>query len=210
MECLVLIIPEDRAILIQMDHVVVGQQRDLAAAARRIDHEMGHGHSTRVALERFDDVQTCFDGRPEMICSLGQVGLIQIIGLHPRKEQLMDEAFHDFRIVIHAFEENRLGAQGNAGICEPSASSFHFRCQFVRMIEMQVHVNGMVLFHHVTEFGRDALRQRPGDPRADPYELQVGIVRSAFKTRSRRWSGSSSGSPPERMTSRTSLWSRRY
>jgi hypothetical protein len=63
-----------------------------------------------MTLESFDDVETRFDGRPEMIRPLGQVGLIEIIGLHPRKEQLMDEAFHDFRVVVYAFEEDRLGA----------------------------------------------------------------------------------------------------
>ena len=46
---------------------------------------------------------------------------------------------------------------------------------------MQVHVYGMVLFHDVAEFGRDALWQRPGNSRADPDEFQVGNRSKRFQ-----------------------------
>ena len=51
-----------------------------------------------------------------MVGATSQVGLIEVIRFDACQEELVDEAYHHSRIVIHAFEQNGLGAQGNAGI----------------------------------------------------------------------------------------------
>ena len=61
MERLVLVVAQDGSVFIHVHHVISGKQRNLAAAARRIDHEMRHGHPARVALQRLNDIQSRLD-----------------------------------------------------------------------------------------------------------------------------------------------------
>ena len=59
------------------------------------------------------------------------------------------------------------------------------------------------------KFGVMRFGQRAGHPGAQPDQFQMGNRPERLEDRSIRWSGSSNGSPPERITSRTSVCSRK-
>ena len=155
-------------------HQVIGRQhRDLAASAWRIDHKVGNRHAAGMALEGPDDAHAGLHRGAKMVGALGQVRLVQVVGFHPSQKQLVHQAFHDLRVIVDAFEQNGLGAQRHARVRQHAAGGFYLRRQFVRVVEMQVHVNRVVLLDDLAELGGDPLRQSARDARADADDFQM-------------------------------------
>ncbi len=173
MEGLVLVVLQHHDVLIQMHQVIGRQDRDFATSAGRIDHEVGNRHAAGMALEGTDDGHAGFHRGAKMVGALGQVRLVQVVGFHPSQEQLVHQAFHDLRVVVDALEQNGLAPQRHARVRQHAAGGFHLRRQFVRMVEMQVHVNRVVLLDDLAELGSDALRQGARDARADADDFQM-------------------------------------
>ena len=69
---------------------------------------MGYAQARGVFPKVCDDVQPFLDGRPEVGRSPCQVGLEEVIGPNPDREESTHEGSHDFRIVVYPFEKNRL------------------------------------------------------------------------------------------------------
>ena len=70
----------------------------------------------------------------------------------------MHQSFHDARIVVDAFEQHGLRAEWHTGIGQHPAGRFDFRSQLVWVIEMQIHIYRVVLFHDRAEFRCDPFR----------------------------------------------------
>ena len=170
---LVFVVFQDRAVFIQVQQIVGRQERDFPAAARGIDHEMRNGHAAGMALKRLDDLQAGLHRRAEVVGPLGQVGLIQIIRLHAGQQELLHEPFHDFRIIVHPFQQHRLRPQRHTGVGQAPAGRFDLRGEFIGMIEMQVHIDRMILFDDLAQFRGNALGQRPGHAGTEPDEFEM-------------------------------------
>ena len=168
-----LVVVEHDAVLVHVDQIIARQHRNLPAAARGVDHEMRNRHAARVPLQRADDFQPGLDGGPEVIRALRQVRLIEIVGFHTGQQQFVHQPLHDLRIVVDAFQEHGLGAERDARVRQHPAGGRDLRRQLVRMVEMQVHINGVILFHDLAELRGDPLRQRAGDAGTDAHDLQV-------------------------------------
>ena len=173
MEYFVLIVLQHRDVFVQVHHVIRRQDRDLAAPAGRVDDKVGNRHPAGMALQRADDVHPRLHRGAEMVGAFRQVRLVEVVWFHPSQQQLVHQTLHDVRVIVDAFEQDGLGAQRNAGIRQHAARGLHLRCQFVRMVEMQVHVDRVVLLDDFAELGGDALRQATRDARPDSDELQV-------------------------------------
>ena len=85
-ERLVLVVLQDRDVLVQMHQVIGRQDRDLAASAWRIDHKVGNRHAAGMALEGPDDAHAGLHRGAKMVGALGQVRLVQVVGFHPSQK----------------------------------------------------------------------------------------------------------------------------
>src|SRR2546430_17174147 len=79
---------------------VLGQERDLPAASRRVDHEMGHGEPRGPSAQRSDDLQSLLDRGAEMLRPRYLVAHVDVVRPHPRGEQFLHQPLHDLRIEI--------------------------------------------------------------------------------------------------------------
>ena len=70
----------------------------------------------------------------------------------------MHQPFHDVRIVVDAFEQDGLRAEWHAGIGQHSTGCFDCRSQFVRVIEVQIHINRVVLLYDRAELRGNPFR----------------------------------------------------
>src|SRR5439155_174757 len=70
---------------------VLGQERDLPAASRRVDHEMGHGEPRGPPAQRSDDLQALLDRGAEMLRPRYLVAHIDVVRPHPRSEQFLHQ-----------------------------------------------------------------------------------------------------------------------
>src|SRR5256885_5938058 len=77
---------------------VLGQERDLPAASRRVDHEMGHGKPRGPSAQRSDDLQSLLDRGAEMLRPRYLVAHVDVVRPHPRGEQFLHQPLHDLRI----------------------------------------------------------------------------------------------------------------
>ena len=75
----------------------------------------------------------------------------------------MYERSHDFRVIVHASEQNALVAERNASKGKPLASILKFLCRFFGMINVNAHPNRPVLFEDFAQFRCNALWQKNGD-----------------------------------------------
>ena len=93
----------------------------------------------------------------------------------------MHELLHDLRIIVDPFKKHRLSTQGDPCIRQTTTGLFDLRGEFIRVVKVEVHVDGVVLFHDFTELGGDALREGSGHPCAKTNEFQVGNGPKGFQ-----------------------------
>src|SRR5690606_6611060 len=59
---------------------VLGEQRGLAAAAGRVDHEVRNAQPAGPAAQRADDLEALLDGRAEVLAAGDDVRLVDVVG----------------------------------------------------------------------------------------------------------------------------------
>ena len=101
------------------------------------------------------------------------VAHVDVVGPHPRGEQLLHQQLHHLRIVVHALEQHGLAAQGDAGIGQHAQAGHRGGCQLVGVVEMRVDVQRMMLLEDRAQLGRDTLRHVARHPASDPHYLDV-------------------------------------
>ena len=143
----------------------IGHQRDLAAAARRVDRQSRHRIARGVAAQRRDDLEPLLDRRAEMRRAGDRVALIEVVGLHPAHQQPVHQPLHHRDIVVDALEQHGLAAERDAGIGQPRRGFGDLRRQLVGMGEVHAHPERMMLAQHP----RQAPRSRAAAARPAPW-----------------------------------------
>ncbi len=177
----------------------IGEQRNLAAAARRIHHEVRHRVAGRVAAQLRDKLEPLVDARPEMRRAGNRVALIKVIRPHTDLQQAMEEALQRIHVVVDALHEHRLAAERNTGVGKAAARLRHFRRELIGMREMQAHPQRMVTTQHSSQGRRNPHRLHHRLLGADAVNSRCLIARRRDDVLEAS-SSSDSGSPPKSST----------
>ena len=95
---------------------VVGHDRDLAAAAGRIDDEGRDRVARGVAAQALHDLEALADRRPEVAGPLDQVALVEVVRPDPVGDELVDEGALDVDAVVDARQQDALVADRETGL----------------------------------------------------------------------------------------------
>ena len=152
---------------------VFGADRHFAPATGGINHVLRHGVARGVTAQSFHDLQPLGHAGAQMRRAGDRVALIDVVRLHAAHQQFLHERPHHGHVVIDMLEQNGLVAQRNASIGQSPERFAHFGRQLAWMIRVHAHEERMKLLQHRAEFGRDALREKNRDARADPDKLHV-------------------------------------
>ena len=185
-----LLVGRDVALVVAQDDLVVrvadqvvGHHRDLAAAAGRVDHVGRDRIAAGVAAQALHDLEALADGRPEMAGALDQVALVEVVRPDPVLDQLVDERALDVDAVVDAGQQDRLVADRQAGPGQLVDRPADLRRDLVRVVEVEVDPQRVVLLEHLAQLVVDPLGQEDGHPRADPDDLDVGDLAQAAQDR---------------------------
>src|SRR4051812_20790156 len=152
---------------------VVRHDRDLAAAPGRVDDVGRDGVARGVTTETFDDLETLADGRPEVTRALDEVALVEVVRPNAVRDKLVDERALDVDAVVDAREQDALVADRQPRLGQLVDGAADLRRDLVRVVEMEVDPERVVLLEHLAQLVVDPLRQEDGDPAADPDDLDV-------------------------------------
>src|SRR6266550_3103494 len=152
---------------------VLGQEGDLPATPRRVNHEVRHGEPRGPPAQRPNDLQALFDGRTEVLRARHLVAHVDVIRPHPRGEELLHQPLHHLGIVVHAPQEHRLAAERHAGVGEAAERRHRGGRELVGVIEVGVDVERVVLLQDAAQLRRDPLGEMTRHPAADPDDLEV-------------------------------------
>ena len=112
-------------------------------------------------------------GRPEVARALDQVALVEVVGPDPVLDEPVDERALDVDAVVHAGQEDRLVADRQAGLGQLVDRPAHLGRDLVRVVEVEVDPQRVVLLEHRAQLVVDPLGQEDRHPRADPDDLDV-------------------------------------
>src|SRR4051794_24879153 len=79
-------VAEDPLLAVAADQVI-GQERDFAAAARSVDHELRNSHAARPAAKVLDDLDALFDRGAEVADALRHVALENVVRPNAHHEE---------------------------------------------------------------------------------------------------------------------------
>ena len=175
-----LIVGGDEALEVAQHHLagrladqVLRHDRDLAAAAGRVDHVGRDGIAAGVAAQPLDDLDALADRGAEMPGALHQIALVQVVGPHAVAHQLVHQLLHHLDRVVDAGQQHRLAAERDAGVGQARQGRRDLGRQLVRVVEVDVHPQRMELAQHRHQLRRDALRHEDRHAAADADDLDV-------------------------------------
>ncbi len=152
---------------------VVGEHGRLAAAADGVDDVGRHAEPGGVAAQALVDLDALGDAGAEVRRALGEVALVVVVRLHAVLQQLVRELLHDLGAVVDAAHQHRLVAHRDAGVAQAVAGELALGGELLRVVEVGVEVERLVLLQHRDELGRDALRADHRHARAEADDLHV-------------------------------------
>ena len=117
---LALEVAEHQVVAVAAEHRI-GQQRDLAAAARRVDDVVRHRVAGGMAAQLRDDLEALLDRRAEVRRAADRVALVEVVRPDADHQQLVHQLLHRLDVVVDALEQHGLAAERNAGVGEPAA-----------------------------------------------------------------------------------------
>ena len=153
---------------------VVGVEGNFPAAAGGVDHELWDGVAGGVAPEGTDELDAFAGVGAEVSAAGDEVALVEVIGAHPHHEEAVDEGLEDGGIVIDAFQEDGLVAEGDTGEGEAITGFAEGVGTFVGVVDVNAHPHRAVFFEDFGEGGGDALGEKDGDTGTDTNEFDVG------------------------------------
>ena len=133
--------------------------------------------------QALDDLEPLADRRPEVAGALDQVALVQVVGADPVLDQLVDEVALDVHAVVDAGQEHGLVAHRQAGLGQPVDGTRDLGRDLVRVVEVEVDPQRVVLLEHLAQLVVDPLGQEDRHARADPDDLDVGDLAQAAEDR---------------------------
>ena len=101
-------------------------------------------------------------GCPEVPAALDQVALVEVVGPDAHLDQLLDEVALDVHTVVDAGEQHRLVAQRDAGAGQLVAGAGELGGDLVRVVDVDVQPQRVVLAEHLAQLVVDALGQNTG------------------------------------------------
>ncbi len=197
--------------MVRVADQVVGHHRDLAAAAGRVDDVGRHRVPGGVAASPSMISRPLPTGVRKCPESFDEVALVEVVGPDPVRDELVDERALDVDAVDYAGEQHALVPDGQPGLRQLVDGAADLGRDLIRMVEVQVDPQRVVLLQHLAQLVVDALRQEDRHPRADAGSISMcGISRRPRRIDSNSLGASVSPSPPEMRTSRTCGVRRRY
>ena len=166
------VVAEEHALLVA-EKDVVGIDGDFAAAAGSIDDELGDCVAGGVAAELLDDLDALHHAGAQVRAALDEIALVEVVGAHTAHEQLVHEAFHHARVVVHTAEEHALIAERHAVVGEHGQGITHLGGELARVVRVDAHPQRVVLLQDAAKLRRDALRHKDGHAGADADEFDV-------------------------------------
>src|ERR1043166_6158068 len=97
------------------------------------------------------DLEALLDGRAEVFSAGHLIRHVDVVRPDSALEELLHQLLHDGGRIVHAAEQHRLTSQRDAGIGQLIERFHGCRGEFARMVEVGVHVDGMVPLHHLAE-----------------------------------------------------------
>src|SRR5665811_1353812 len=153
-----LLVGRDVALVVPQDHLVVRiadevvrHDRDLAAATGRIDDEGRDRVARGMAAEALHDLEALADRRSEVARSLDEVALVQVVRPDPVLDESMHERALDVDAVVDPGEQDALVPDGDPGPGELVDRSADLGGDLVRVVEVEVHPERVVLREHRAE-----------------------------------------------------------
>jgi hypothetical protein len=138
-----------------------------------------------------------------------EIGVVEIIWLDPAR----DEGTHQLRqhvgVVVDAPQQHRLAQHRNAGIDDPPAGGARRRRQFAGMIGVEHHIGRLALRLDCRTMSAVMRSGATAGTRVWMRTILTWSIAASVPTAWRsRDGGSTSGSPPVRMTSQICGWAR--
>ena len=115
--------------------------------------------------------------------ALDQVALVQVVGPDPVRDELVDECSLDVDAVVDAGQQHALVADREPGLRQLVDRARDLRGDLVRVVEVEVDPQRVVLLEHLAQLVVDPLRQEDRHPRADPDDLDVRDLAQAAQDR---------------------------
>ena len=103
-----------------------------------------------------------------------QVGMVQVIGLDPHRDEAAEQCFEHRRVIIDAAQQDALRQHRDPGPHQPADRRAHRRRQFARMVGVDHHINRLVGRQCRDEGGADPPRlgDRHAAVKADHREMR--------------------------------------
>ena len=134
---------------------------------------MRHGITAGVPAQAFHDPESLAHAGAQVRRAGDQVALVNVVRLHAAQKQFLDERRHHGHVVVDVPEQHRLVAQRDAGVRQKTQRVARFGGQFARVVGVDADEQGMELLQRRAELGRDSLRQKDRDARADAEKLHM-------------------------------------
>ena len=123
-----------------------------------------------MAAQALHDLEALADRRPEVPGALDQVALVQVVRPDPVRHELVDERALDVDAVVDAGEQHALVADRQPGLGQLVDRARDLGRDLVRVVEVQVDPERVVLLEHLAQLVVDALGQEDRHA-ADPIRM---------------------------------------
>ena len=98
----------DDDLLVVMMRMYPGLIGTLPPAPWRIDDELRHSVTGRMAAKTFNDLNPFCHGGPKVSRPVNQVALVDVIRSDAAHDKLVDQSPHHGQIIVYPFQENTL------------------------------------------------------------------------------------------------------
>ncbi len=153
---------------------VIRHDGGLSAAARCIDYKGRHTIAAGMTAQPFDNLYTLAYRGTEMGETHGEIAYIDIVWTNTDLNEPLNKLLHYMHAVIDACKQHALIAKGDARIRKHFASALALFCYLIRMVEMGIEPNGMILLQHCAELRSDPLGTDNGGAGAYAHDLHMG------------------------------------
>ena len=144
----------------------------------------------------------------EMRGARREIGVVQIIGLHPRLDEAAHQRLQRLDVVVDALQQHALADHRDAGVDQPPAGGARLGRQLARMVGVQRDIDGLVVAAASAPSASAGVTRSgaaTGSRVCQRSTLTCAIVRRApASTSASRRGDSASGSPPVSTTSQIS------
>src|SRR5512136_1982287 len=100
----------------------------------------------------------------EVFQTLRDVALVDVVGPAPYPGQFLAQLLHDRGAIVDSLQQDRLVAHGNASINEHLDRALRYRRDLLRMVEVCIEPNRVILPQHPDQLRCDPVREDDRSP----------------------------------------------